>query len=522
MKFLTSFLIFYILIVSSSGLTIPRCEKLYNDIYKTEKYDVNKYTYENKKTIGIRLNKIFDEDLNSWVLDTNKDGYYKVGKITDSSLLDQIEIEDVIISINNIDLRKINKKDDDYLILEDDVSDLFEEGEKLEFKILKNEKEIIINKNDYGTELVTYSQTFSAPYIDFFVKSIEIDEKKGEFDASIETNYTEFLDDRYHISELVWDNIVYDKEIDDEGYYSYFWWEQCDFNDERWGRLNTEDPAYGKKFKNLVKEDRQVRKSSYNLLPTYEWVEFEPDYKIKDTGAALTYNSSSMYTFKNDFNLKTFPFDKQQLSIHLYNSKQDSEDERAIISSDSMKDALYFQDNNQIEGWNIESVDLKYKHIYDFKNETFHDGVVLEINIERKTGYYIFKIILPIFLILAVCWSAIWIDPIQIESRLTITIVCLLSLIAYNFVIDSELPKLEYLTIMDYIILVSYFYATIPNFISIIRFNLIKQNLDYEKYQNTERLIGLPSYILIILFIIYYNLINNVDNASGYFLGVFS
>ena len=96
------------------------------------------------------------------------------------------------------------------------------------------------------------------------------------------------------------------------------------------------------------------------------------------------------------------------------------------------------------------------------------------INIERKSRYYVFKIIMPIILILIVCWSAVWIKPKDLESKLTITIVCLLSLIAYNFVIDSELPKLDYLTILDWIILVSYVYATIPNFLSIITFRLHK------------------------------------------------
>ena len=95
------------------------------------------------------------------------------------------------------------------------------------------------------------------------------------------------------------------------------------------------------------------------------------------------------------------------------------------------------------------------------------------------------------------------IDPKEIESRLTITIVCLLSLIAYNFVIDSELPKLEYLTIMDYIILISYIYATIPNFLSVISFNLIKKDkLLTEKLENYEKKMGLPSYLLIIFLII--------------------
>ena len=96
------------------------------------------------------------------------------------------------------------------------------------------------------------------------------------------------------------------------------------------------------------------------------------------------------------------------------------------------------------------------------------------MEIERQSFYYIFKIILPIMLILFVCWSSVWIDKREIESKLTITIVCLLSLIAYNFVIDNELPKLSYLTVMDWIILASYIYAAAPNILAIISFQLSK------------------------------------------------
>ena len=140
----------------------------------------------------------------------------------------------------------------------------------------------------------------------------------------------------------------------------------------------------------------------------------------------------------------------------------------------------------------------------------------MSFEIERKSGYYIFKIILPIVLILMVCWSVVWIDPKELESRLTITIVCLLSLIAYNFVIDKDLPKLEYLTVLDWFILISYVYATIPNFLSIISFqninkkNKLSSNLDYagKKY-------GALSYILIVLLIIITNANLNPDFTSS-------
>ena len=182
-----------------------------------------------------------------------------------------------------------------------------------------------------------------------------------------------------------------------------------------------------------------------------------------------------------------------------------------------MQRALDFKDKNDITGWNITGVSSKYEIFKDPTTNDEHDGFSIILDIERKSGYYIFKIIIPIFLILAVCWSSIWISPREIESRLTITIVCLLSLIAYNFVIDSELPKLEYLTIMDYIILISYVYATIPNFLSIISFNLYKKNkiIVSDNYEALQKKYGLPSYLIVILIIIIFNTSSNPENTSS-------
>ncbi len=135
---------------------------------------------------------------------------------------------------------------------------------------------------------------------------------------------------------------------------------------------------------------------------------------------------------------------------------------------------------------------------------TAYNGLGIEFELERKHGYYVYKVILPILLILSVCWSAVWIDPKELESRLTVTIVCLLSLIAYNFVIDSELPKLEYLTVLDWIILTSYVYAVIPNILSVISFRLQKMNNKVlcDRIEALSTRYGILSYFIIIFLII--------------------
>ena len=166
-----------------------------------------------------------------------------------------------------------------------------------------------------------------------------------------------------------------------------------------------------------------------------------------------------------------------------------------------MRKAEEFKNLNSIQGWNITKVDMNYK-IYDHPlYEQFYDGFELIFEVERKSRYFVFKIILPIVLILIVCWSAVWIKPKDLESRLTITIVCLLSLIAYNFVIDKDLPKLEYLTVMDYIILISYVYATIPTFLSIINNNFLNtKNKKIIKFNEITKKFGLLSYLFLIIF----------------------
>ena len=79
--------------------------------------------------------------------------------------------------------------------------------------------------------------------------------------------------------------------------------------------------------------------------------------------------------------------------------------------------------------------------------------------------------------------------------------VCLLSLIAYNFVVDKDIPKLGYLTIMDYIILVSYFFQEYP--VQSIFINVTENNLSRAKKIDNYFKILIPfSYIVSISLVV--------------------
>ena len=84
-----------------------------------------------------------------------------------------------------------------------------------------------------------------------------------------------------------------------------------------------------------------------------------------------------------------------------------------------------------------------------------------------------FQIVSAILLLLSLTWSIFWIRPTDLETKITISIVTFLALIAYNFVIDNDLAKLTSY-FLDVIILVSYLFAGLPTFFAILCKNLIR------------------------------------------------
>ena len=211
----------------------------------------------------------------------------------------------------------------------------------------------------------------------------------------------------------------------------------------------------------------------------------------------------------NSMKLDRFPFDEQRLT---YNFKVENEigfiTEVFHNSSEVIETNLTNLKNDE---WNIKDGWNGYGHYYLTEFDIRLPLLSVHFDIERKSNYFFFKIMLPIIFLLIVAWSTFWINPKELESRVTVSIVCLLSLIAYNFVIDNDLPKLGYLTFMDKFVLTTYIFAGIPTLQTILCRHFVDHNkLETAKRIDKECKIYIPlSFFLALLFlVINYNIID--------------
>ena len=195
--------------------------------------------------------------------------------------------------------------------------------------------------------------------------------------------------------------------------------------------------------------------------------------------------------FRQSFDFRKFPFDKQKLVIRIEsgagnytNSNLEDSSDIGSLTFITPEPGVFLNLNkflnpevNKLKAWKISENGIKVKSkvlsedrydIYGQKIVPRTENVLdIEINIERNFQHYLLKIMLPVFLILCVAWYVLWIPTEKYEARLNTSIIALLALIAYNFVFQDDIPKLEYLTDLDWFILLSYIFCLIPVFLSI-------------------------------------------------------
>ena len=522
----------------AESATGPRCYDLFDQI-QNEWREKELYLGEVEAFIDYGFEVEIDGSSIESTVIRNKTNHFIVGVINDPSLIGKVKSGDVVISVGDIDTSTVSDEDDysffdktgDFAWYSYFDGTVYSENEITEKKGVKiaidsglevawteiAEVKFSRNGKEFKLQLPKLERTKLDEQIFTKIKNISnVDIKNSTFTVKLSTlidNYVdtaesypeEERDDAPMLGSIILENLLFK---DEEGEWNYT---SCNnLNLEIIKNLRIPLPGDNVFIKNTTSLNQNLINSFVNIEPWSERIGDDTDNDY----AKIAIQTNGTYIIQNDFKLQTFPFDKQILKI-AYLSTNDIDDYEMTNKWNTYSAMNYFLKNQNINGWDIKGFNL-YNTIEEDEQDMFVSTAVIEIQIERQHGYYIYKVLIPILLILLVCWSVVWVDPKELEARLTITIVCLLSLIAYNFVIDSELPKLEYLTVMDWIILVSYFYATVPNFISIISFRLYKKNRRLsDKIELYSKRYGASSYLVSILVIILINANLNPENSSA-------
>lgn len=191
-----------------------------------------------------------------------------------------------------------------------------------------------------------------------------------------------------------------------------------------------------------------------------ESAEVEPD-------GTVTYRQRYVGSFSQPLRLQSFPFDRQIFHIQFVAIRYQPNEVAFVPDENWIRDGIQQAAGTSpsltLADWTVERWDAKAS-VYALTPRMQYSGYVFEFTARRNVEYYILKVILPLVLIVMMSWSVFWTEPTNSNTQFSIAVTSMLTLIAYRFAVDTQLPRLPYMTRLDVFFLVS----TLLVFLSLI------------------------------------------------------
>lgn len=180
----------------------------------------------------------------------------------------------------------------------------------------------------------------------------------------------------------------------------------------------------------------------------------------------VQYEERFYITLSASFQLSLFPFDTQTLPVILQSF--DYARNQVVFLVDKQKSGWEKAEYVGLSEWQIARLDPTVYSSVFMPEKTEYSRIAFQLIVKRNAGYYIWTFFLPLLLINIISWTVFWINiETEFNTRISIGISSLLSAIAFNITIGTNLPRVGYLTCADSFIFFSYIFISLSIFATV-------------------------------------------------------
>jgi len=224
-------------------------------------------------------------------------------------------------------------------------------------------------------------------------------------------------------------------------------------------RLNWHDPAlafdeaeYGREYRVMKPEVFvELAGSLVTVAPAFviqnqqskRWIH-QAVVVVHADGNVRYLEKSSLTLQAPHFDFTRYPFDRQQFYFEIVSVFPSD-----LVHYTIMPESSGLGDLLGEEQWIMENARAEWSTEIGLTGEE-SDRVALAFEGHRHLMYYMIRIFLPMLVLIVVSWATFFLD--EYRKRAEIAGANLLVFVAFNWMISDDLPKLGYLTFLDFIL----------------------------------------------------------------------
>lgn len=209
---------------------------------------------------------------------------------------------------------------------------------------------------------------------------------------------------------------------------------------------------------------------------------FPDEAEVAPDGTVIT-RQRYFGSFSAPLDLHDFPLDKQRFAIRLVVAGF-GPDELRLVPLPNHTSLGERVGSFSIADWELGAVDARPEPFRVATESPEISGYLISFEGHRDTGFWVGKAFVSVLIIIAMSWVVFWIDPKYVAPRLSVAVTSMLTLIAYRFLLGAILPRLSYLTRMDFFLVGS----TLLVLIGVVEVTITTQAEDRGHHRRAQRI----------------------------------
>ena len=168
----------------------------------------------------------------------------------------------------------------------------------------------------------------------------------------------------------------------------------------------------------------------------------------------VTYRQRYVGPLSQPLMLYNFPMDQHRFTIRLASTEHAPDELEFIPLAVRGFNGGAISDRLSLTDWEITDFEATSNPYAPVINITV-PGFVFEFTAKRHFLYFLWQVILPMTLIVTMSLAVLWIDRSNASAKIGLATSAMLALITFRFILARLLPRLPYMTRMDYFTFVS-------------------------------------------------------------------
>jgi hypothetical protein len=228
------------------------------------------------------------------------------------------------------------------------------------------------------------------------------------------------------------------------------------------------------------------------------WLGLREEVRIEADGRVV-YIQRHRGSLSFPHRLERFPFDRQTVRISMVAVSAHEGEVKLLIDQDFTKRS----DQLLIPDWSVGMASASVGQLMVSPADPTHSRFDFQVEVERRADYYVWKVVVPLVLIVAMSWSVFWLNPARFGPQIGLSATSMLTLIAFQFAMVGILPRLSYFTVLDRFIAAS----TVLVFLALLETLTTAYLVSIEKNELAHRLDKVCRWLFPLTFVILFTIV---------------